>query len=226
MRSVTRVLFPVLIVVLAVGIVHAAKGRVDPYVAGINGVTPPSPVRDGQVAPAFPVAARGRAIQAAVVVSTVVRADGSVASVEVLDCDAPGYGFEDSVRTAVSRWRFEPGMWNGRPVDTVSKFRIRVGQPLESAAEMAGRLIDPSLRLFALPIAGGAIPIGTPGGSGMFPTFDPGSLNNRPVAAARSGCSPGQTPCLYQKNPGGPVGDVIEPLRPRPGPGLPIGPGR
>ena len=46
----------------------------------------------------------------------VVQADGTVGHVAVLQTPGRGLGFEEAAMEAVRRWRYRPGMQNGRPV--------------------------------------------------------------------------------------------------------------
>jgi protein TonB len=65
--------------------------------------------------PPYPYRARRRNVNGTVTVKLLVRADGSVGEVEILAASPPGY-FEDAVRQAVPRWRFEPGRLAGEAV--------------------------------------------------------------------------------------------------------------
>ena len=65
--------------------------------------------------PPYPYRARRRNVKGSVTVKLLVRADGSVGEVEILDARPPGY-FEDAVRQTVPRWRFEPGRLAGEAV--------------------------------------------------------------------------------------------------------------
>ena len=37
--------------------------------------------------------------------------------IEVLRCNRPNMGFEDSAVEAVSQWRYKPALQNGKPVE-------------------------------------------------------------------------------------------------------------
>jgi periplasmic protein TonB len=65
--------------------------------------------------PVYPYRARQRRIEGTLQVRFLVRRDGSVGEVVVESADPPGI-FEDSVREAVARWRFEPGRLAGEAV--------------------------------------------------------------------------------------------------------------
>jgi protein TonB len=68
-----------------------------------------------RTAPVYPYKARQRRIEGTVQVRFLVRADGTVGEVQVESADPPGV-FEDAVRDAIARWRFEPGRLAGEAV--------------------------------------------------------------------------------------------------------------
>ena len=65
--------------------------------------------------PIYPYRARQRRIEGTVQVRFLVRRDGTVGDIIIESADPPGV-FEDSVREAVARWRFEPGRLAGEAV--------------------------------------------------------------------------------------------------------------
>ncbi len=65
--------------------------------------------------PIYPYRARQRRLEGTVQVRFLVRRDGTVGDVIIESADPPGI-FEDSVREAVARWRFEPGRLAGEAV--------------------------------------------------------------------------------------------------------------
>ena len=70
-----------------------------------------------QVPPIYPFSARRRGISGEVVVRFLVDREGRVDRLAFVKAEPPGV-FEESVRQAVSRWRFTPGLYQGRPVPT------------------------------------------------------------------------------------------------------------
>lgn len=83
-------------------------------------VTAPIAVRE--VDPAYPADLIRENIQGMVILYAVIRADGTVAEVKVLE------GFDDrldeNARKALSAWQFVPGTRNGNPVDLEAVVRI------------------------------------------------------------------------------------------------------
>jgi len=83
-------------------------------------VTAPIAVRE--VDPAYPADLIRENIQGIVILYAVIRADGTVAQVKVLE------GFDDrldeNARKALSAWHFVPGTRDGNPVDLEAVVRI------------------------------------------------------------------------------------------------------
>jgi TonB family protein len=83
-------------------------------------VTAPIPLRE--VDPAYPADMIHDNIQGVVILYAVIRADGTVAEVKVLE------GFDDrldeNARQALSAWHFVPGTRDGNPVDLEAVVRI------------------------------------------------------------------------------------------------------
>ena len=95
-----------------------------PYRPG-SGVLPPTLVRE--VKPDYTEDARRRGIRGEVLMEIVVRRDGTVGDVTVLD--GLGYGLDERATAAVRQWTFSPATLHGRPVDVVvevsMEFRLR-----------------------------------------------------------------------------------------------------
>jgi len=84
--------------------------------AGVGGVTNPRLIEGSKIAPAYPEMARLARVEGNVALQAVVREDGSVVEVEVLRCNRPKMGFEESAIAAVQQWRYEPATQGGRAV--------------------------------------------------------------------------------------------------------------
>ena len=80
----------------------------------------PEPVR--KVDPLYPAALRNDRVEGVVILHAIIRSDGSVGDVRVLE------GFNDQLdanaRTALEQWRFRPGTRNGVPVDVEAVIRV------------------------------------------------------------------------------------------------------
>ncbi len=88
--------------------------------SAMGGKSAGSPDQDArplfQAPPAYPDKAKKYGIKGEVRVVLTVGLDGGVKSVEFLE--TPGdYGFEEAIREAVSKWRYEPAMAGGVPVE-------------------------------------------------------------------------------------------------------------
>lgn len=95
-----------------------------PYRPG-SGIDPPVLLRE--VKPLYTEEARRRGITGEVVLEIVVRADGAVGDIRLLD--GLGYGLDQRAVDAVRQWRFSPARRQGRPVDVLVEvaveFRLR-----------------------------------------------------------------------------------------------------
>jgi len=68
-----------------------------------------------RIQPFYPVQARMRQIEGAVMLEFVVDASGKARDIKVVS-STPGQVFAEAASQAVNRWRFSPGTRNGRPV--------------------------------------------------------------------------------------------------------------
>jgi TonB family protein len=87
-------------------------------------VTPPSRIPEACPPPKHPRLAQRMQMGARVHVSVVVRADGSVSDVTVLETDRPGMGFEKATVQAVRKWHFVPGTRAGAPTESVTELWV------------------------------------------------------------------------------------------------------
>ncbi|MBZ5638536.1 MAG: energy transducer TonB [Acidobacteriia bacterium] len=86
--------------------------------------TPPARIPGACPPPKYPEAQRSLRLGGRVFVRAVVRTDGSVADVTVLDTSRPHVGFEDAAIEAVRQWHFVPGTRAGAPVEAATEFWI------------------------------------------------------------------------------------------------------
>jgi periplasmic protein TonB len=90
-----------------------------PYQPG-SGITPPSLLRE--VKPEYTQEARRRGVEGDVVLEVIVRADGSVGQVRLLQ--GLGAGLDQRAVDAVRQWRFSPAHRHGTPVDVVVEIAV------------------------------------------------------------------------------------------------------
>jgi protein TonB len=83
---------------------------------GIGGVTEPAILESTRVLPTYPELARRARITGQVILQAVIETEGSVSSIRILRETPERVGFGEAAATAVSRWRYRPGMQHGRPV--------------------------------------------------------------------------------------------------------------
>lgn len=90
-----------------------------------SGIEPPSLLKE--VKPDYTEEARHRGVEGDVVMEIVVRRDGSVGDVRVLQ--GLGHGLDERAVAAVRRWRFSPATRRGAPVDVLvevaMEFKLR-----------------------------------------------------------------------------------------------------
>ena len=90
-----------------------------PYRPG-SGITPPRLLRE--VKPDYTEDARQHGIEGEVVLEIVVRLDGSVGDVRLVD--GLSYGLNERAIAAVRQWRFAPAQRRGTPVDVLVEVAV------------------------------------------------------------------------------------------------------
>jgi len=88
-----------------------------PVLAGVNNVSNPILIESTKVDPEYPELARVARVDGQVILQAIVRKDGAVGDISVIRANRPNLGFEESAIAAVSQWRYEPALQNGRPVE-------------------------------------------------------------------------------------------------------------
>lgn len=83
------------------------------YAAVPPGGTPPVVV--DRVQPRYPTMARRAGTQGVVIIRAIIRRDGTIDDIEVIQDLRNGLG--DAARDAVERWRFRPATYRGEPID-------------------------------------------------------------------------------------------------------------
>ena len=77
-----------------------------------------------RVAPDYPDSAMRKGIQGYVDVQFTITAQGNVTNVAVVSSD-PGEVFNRAATDAVRRWRYDPRVVDGQPVDSQSQVRLQ-----------------------------------------------------------------------------------------------------
>jgi len=85
-----------------------------------SGVTPPTVL--SRIEPVYSEEARKAKIQGKVVLSAIVRKDGSLEVKKVVR--GLGLGLDEEAIKALKKWRFRPGMRNGKPVDVALNIEV------------------------------------------------------------------------------------------------------
>ena len=96
------------------------------YDAETVGLTVPVLIKESKVTPEYPERARRASENHGYVkLRAIVRSDGSVSNLEVLECIPKNWGFQEAAIEAVRQWRYQPGALNGKPVNV--EFTIEIG---------------------------------------------------------------------------------------------------
>ena len=91
-----------------------------------NAVKPPMII--AQPLPPYTQEARDAHIEGKVVLTAVIRKDGSVNNIKIQK--GLGYGLDESaVQTIATQWRFEPGTYKGKPVEVQSTIEVSFRLP-------------------------------------------------------------------------------------------------
>ena len=85
-----------------------------------GGVSPPTIL--SRIEPVYSEEARKAKYQGVVVLSAIVRKDGSIEIVKVIR--SLGLGLDENAIAALKRWRFRPGMKGGKPVDVALNIEV------------------------------------------------------------------------------------------------------
>ncbi len=154
--------------------------------SGVAMAASEAPTRSHQVAPTYPPAALAAGFEGTVTLSASVLKDGTVGSVEVVDCDHPNLGFEKAASSALGQWQFEPATLDGLPVESISLVRLHFRKPPRISDGFVGGGIVQTTAVIS------------DGGSGKLASGDgPRTLNDstgtfaiqrRPPCSAMSNC--------------------------------------
>ena len=85
-----------------------------------GGVSPPTIL--SRIEPVYSEEARKAKYQGVVVLSAIVRKDGSIEIVKVIR--SLGLGLDENAIAALKRWKFRPGMKGGKPVDVALNIEV------------------------------------------------------------------------------------------------------
>jgi TonB family protein len=88
------------------------------------GITNPKPIPGSQVIPRYPQTAIGKKVLGRVVLTAVIRTDGTVGDIKVVRPAGADCGLEQAAIEAVRQWRYTPATRDGEPVPV--HFRIVV----------------------------------------------------------------------------------------------------
>jgi TonB family protein len=82
----------------------------------------PKPIYRGGLV--YPERAADAGVNGYVVFSFIIRQDGSVGDPQVIEEVPDGYGFAAAAKKAFPKWRFEPKLVDGKPIDAPAQIRV------------------------------------------------------------------------------------------------------
>lgn len=187
------------LLIIAIGFLPASAGEDAPALVhpGIDGVEPPKVVKKSRVTPYYPAVARASRAEGGVIVAATVLRDGSVSATEVVACNQPNMGFEESALSAVSKWRFEPATKDGAPVDSYALVHLYFAPPsgqLSSGSVRADLFLASDLPL-GLP--GAPTPVDLPGG--ISTAMNGGGRPSPYSPLIKVPCGPKSGKCMYNR---------------------------
>jgi TonB family protein len=91
--------------------------------AGGGGVIP-EPELLYRVEPDYPAPARRERVDGFVLIEAIVNQEGDVINVKTLQSPPRRYGFAEKATEAVSKWKFRPSVYNGKPVSVRITFAV------------------------------------------------------------------------------------------------------
>jgi protein TonB len=99
-----------------------------PRMAGFGGVPLPTLIEESHVEPLRSPLAKADRAAGRVTLEVVVGSDGNVRDVVVLKEEPEGYEFGEAATDAVMQWRFEPAVFEGKPIPVVLNRTVEVKQ--------------------------------------------------------------------------------------------------
>jgi len=100
-----------------------------PLYAGIGDVINPELIEATKIPPQYPEYGRKAKIIGKVVLQAVVKKDGSIGDIQVLQSPGSIFGFDEAAIAAVKQWKYKPATHTGRQVDVyftiVVNFELR-----------------------------------------------------------------------------------------------------
>jgi TonB family protein len=99
------------------------RAREAQAVSASSGTMPPR--RVGYVQPVYPKRAKEQGVTGLVTLRVFVQKNGKVSVARVASVQPRGYGFEEAAIDAAERWRFNPALEHGRPVEGVVDITVQ-----------------------------------------------------------------------------------------------------
>ena len=103
-----------------------------------GGVTPPTVLR--RFEPVYPIGAKKAGYEGVVVLSAIVRKNGTIEIVKVIR--SLGLGLDEAAIRAIKKWKFRPGMKDGNPVDVALNVEVNFSLGHPGTSERGVRRAD------------------------------------------------------------------------------------
>jgi TonB family protein len=104
----------VVVVLMGGGVTQGRAQSEGVFKSHETGITLPKPIHEEK--PQYTKEAMTAGIQGSVLMTVVVRKDGTVGQVDIVRSLDTDYGLDESAIKAARQWRFEPGKKDGKPV--------------------------------------------------------------------------------------------------------------
>jgi len=72
--------------------------------------------------PFYPEEARRQKLSGRVVLSTIITTEGTAANLRI--SKSAGHGFDEAAIECVKRWKFDPGLYDGKPVPVAMEMEV------------------------------------------------------------------------------------------------------
>ena len=105
-------------------LITPAQAIIDPSVTVDIEPKPTPPELKRQVNPDYPPKAFKRRVSGSVLLEYVINKSGRVENIKVVKEIPVGFGFADAAKEAITRWKFEPSMVEGRAVESELQLKL------------------------------------------------------------------------------------------------------
>jgi TonB family protein len=102
------------------------------------GAKAPELIPESRIPPVYPEAGRQARVEGTVRLEAIIRKDGSVGAIRVLESPGKEYGFDRAAKDAVRRWKYLPALKDGQPVKSTAAITVEFRLPADATAPRPG----------------------------------------------------------------------------------------